>query len=64
MLVRNKLGIIQVAFPFSRPDRRGAIIALSSMGNLFGRRYVADRKGEKPLPLDHASDLVVLGQYA
>jgi len=62
-LVEDKLGIARLAFPFQGPIAAVLFIALSSMG--IYSAVVMSRIGKgTPLPLDHASDLVVFGPYA
>ena len=62
-IVEDKLGIQRVAFPYQRPLSVVLFILLSSIG-VYGA-YVMSRIGKgTPLPLDHASELVVAGPYA
>lgn len=62
-LVENKLGIPRLTFPYQAPIAAGLFLTLSSIG--IYAAVVMSRIGKgTPLPLDHASDLVVLGPYA
>ena len=62
-LVEDKLGIQRLSFPFQRPIAAVLFVLLSSIG--IYAAVVMSRIGKgTPLPLDHASDLVVLGPYA
>ncbi len=62
-VVEDKLGIQRLSFPFQGPIAGVLFVLLSSIG--IYAAVVMSRIGKgTPLPLDHASDLVVLGPYA
>lgn len=62
-LVEDKLGIARLDLPYQKPIAAVLFVALSSIGVYSA--IVMSRIGKgTPLPLDHASDLVVLGPYA
>lgn len=61
-LVEAKLGIPQLEFAYQRPLAVVIFIAISSVG--VWSAFVMSRVGKgTPLPLDHATDLVVSGPY-
>lgn len=62
-VVEDRIGIPRLSFPFQRPLAAVVFVILSSIGVYAA--IVMSRVGKgTPLPLDHASDLVVLGPYA
>lgn len=62
-IVEDKIGIPRLEFSFQRPIAAVLFVALSSIGVYAA--IVMSRIGRgTPLPLDHASELVVLGPYA
>ncbi|MEO7673753.1 MAG: methyltransferase [Pyrinomonadaceae bacterium] len=62
-LIEDKLGISRLNFAFQRPVAAAIFVAFSSIG--IYAAIVMSRIGKgTPLPLDHASDLVILGPYA
>lgn len=62
-IVEDKIGIPRLEFAGQRPIAAVLFVALSSIGVYAA--VVMSRIGKgTPLPLDHASDLVVLGPYA
>ncbi len=63
ILVEDRIGIPRLSFPFQKPLAAVLFVLLSSIGVYAA--IVMSRVGKgTPLPLDHASDLVVLGPYA
>lgn len=61
-LLEDKLGITRLQFPFQRPIAIVIFIAVSSIGVMSA--IVMSRIGKgTPLPLDHATDLVIAGPY-
>ncbi|MGD9563674.1 MAG: isoprenylcysteine carboxylmethyltransferase family protein [Pyrinomonadaceae bacterium] len=62
-IIEGKLGIPRLEFAFQRPIAAALFLAVSGVGVYSA--VVMSRIGKgTPLPLDHASDLVVLGPYA
>lgn len=61
-LLEDKLGITRLQFPFQRPLAIVIFIAVSSIGVMSAIAMSRVGKGT-PLPLDHATDLVVAGPY-
>ncbi len=61
-LLEDKLGITRLQFPFQKPLALILFIAISTIG--VSAAIVMSRIGKgTPLPLDHATDLVVVGPY-
>ncbi|HMQ02477.1 MAG TPA: methyltransferase [Pyrinomonadaceae bacterium] len=62
-LAESRVGIPQLEFSYQRPLAAGLFVALSSLG--IYSAVVMSRLGKgTPLPLDHASALVIRGPYA
>ncbi|NOT49267.1 MAG: hypothetical protein HOP17_16180 [Acidobacteria bacterium] len=62
-LLEDKLGIARLNFTFQRPVAAILFVAVSSIG--VTSAYFMSRIGKgTPLPLDHATELVILGPYA
>lgn len=62
-VIEDKIGIPRLSFPFQQPLAAILFVGLSSFG--IYSAYVMSRIGKgTPLPLDHATDLVVLGPYS
>lgn len=62
-IVEDKIGIPRLEFAFQRPIAAFLFVAFSSIGVYSAILMSRIGKGT-PLPLDHASDLVMLGPYA
>jgi protein-S-isoprenylcysteine O-methyltransferase Ste14 len=61
-ILEDKLGITRLQFPFQKPLAIALFVAVSFVG--VWSAVVMSRIGKgTPLPLDHASDLVVVGPY-
>jgi protein-S-isoprenylcysteine O-methyltransferase Ste14 len=61
-LLEDKLGITRLQFPFQKPLSVILFLAISTVG--VSAAIVMSRIGKgTPLPLDHATDLVVVGPY-
>jgi protein-S-isoprenylcysteine O-methyltransferase Ste14 len=61
-LLEDELGIARLQFPFQKPLAIVIFIAVSSIGVMSA--VVMSRIGKgTPLPLDHATDLVIAGPY-
>jgi protein-S-isoprenylcysteine O-methyltransferase Ste14 len=62
-IVEDKLGIVRFHFPYQGPIAAILFLAISSLGVYSA--YIMSRLGKgTPLPLDHATNLVVRGPYA
>jgi len=61
-ILEDKLGVTRLQFPFQKPLAIALFIGISVVG--IWSAVVMSRVGKgTPLPLDHASDLVVVGPY-
>lgn len=62
-ILEDKIGIVRLQFPFQRPLAAILFVAVSSIG--ITSAYFMSRIGKgTPLPLDHATELVVRGPYS
>lgn len=62
-IVEDKLGIARFEFPFQKPAAAILFAAISSVG-VFSAYIMAKIGKGTPLPLDHATKLVVRGPYS
>lgn len=61
-IAEDKIGIMRLSFPFQKPTAVVLFLAISSVGVYAA--YIMSRIGQgTPLPLDHATKLVIAGPY-